>query len=288
MRHWFKYYLTPIQGASSSQGIDRHFQDHQKTMGGYEADVAYATQESFFTQYLWMYHSGRLAFYAQFLLKHLKKEWCVLSVASGRCANEMYLHENGYDVTCSDLEVFGAYPQTQQLFPALRWRPYNVLQGPFPRPFDAVMCLSLIYLFDDNDLDTFFQSVAGSLTPQGSLLLDSAGSPDNSLSWLIHDVLLKGEAYAKKIVFMLMRRGRPAVVKKHHGYRRTDRELIQAAVRNGFRLIAREDGAFLIDFERSSILGRIIKWHPLISKTFSILGRTNPYIRMFKFQRIAD
>lgn len=202
MRHWFKYYLTPIPGASSSQGIDRHFQDHQKAMGGYEADGAYATQESFFTQYLWMYHTGRLAFIAQFLIKHLKKEWCILSVASGRCACEIYLQENGYDVTCSDLELFGAYPQTQQLFPAFRWEPYNVMQGPFPRQFDAVMCLSLIYLFDDNDLDTFFQNVAGSLTPQGSLLLDSAGSPDNGLSWLIYDVLLKGEAYAKKIVFM--------------------------------------------------------------------------------------
>ena len=167
MRHWFKYYLTPIQGASSSQGIDRHFQDHQKAMGDYDSDGAYTTQESFFTQHLWMYHTGRLAFIAQFLVKHLKREWCILSVASGRCACEMYLQENGYDVTCSDLELFSAYPQTQQLFPAFRWEPYNVMQGPFPRQFDAVMCLSLIYLFDDNDLDTFFQNVAGSLTPPG-------------------------------------------------------------------------------------------------------------------------
>ncbi len=47
-----------------------------------------------------------------------------------------------------------------------------------------------------------------------------------------------------------------------------------------FSMIAGEDGVLMIDFERRSILGRIIKWHPLISKTFSFMDQAIPCIKI--------
>ncbi len=284
MRAWYKYWLGEIGTHDQDLSIDQNFAEHAKTIGGFAPDAFYETKESFFQHYLWEYHEGRLAAYNQFLKKRLSKDAAVLSVASGRCANELLLSEKGYPITCSDLERFAAHDQTQKLFPSFQWISYNVLEGPHAPPVDAVICLSTIYLFNDQQLDDFFKNISESLTPGGHLLLDSAGSPDNFLSWLIHDIVLRYETRFKKWLSLLMGSER-GVIRKFHGYRRTDKDIFDVAQRHGFQLMYLEKTAFLTEFKRSSIVGRVINGIPCSTFLFSKLGKSIPYIRLFDFQK---
>jgi SAM-dependent methyltransferase len=251
MRPWYKYELTEPGQPGGDRGIDATFADHEKAMRGYRPDEAYRDREAFFQKYLREFQDGRLAFYDSFLKSHLAFGVRILSLGSGRCANELALLEKGYDVTCSDLERFEAYPQTKELFPRFVWEPLNILNGPAPSRYGAVISLSMIYLFDDAALDRFFQHCAQSLEDRGHLLLDSAGSPDNRLAWLILNVLLPLETQAKRLLFFMIGRGWRGIVRKHHGYRRTDQEIIEKARRQGFILVAQVPGAFLNEFRRS-------------------------------------
>src|SRR3989338_2648986 len=187
MRELYKYSLDPLSKGKTYLPIDHDFIDHEKAMGGYKADDAYNSKSAFFNKYFLGYHLGRLEYYDVFLRKHLKKDWNVLSIASGRCVNELFLIEDGYRITCSDLKVFDSYKETKKLFPKFKFVEHDILKAPAEK-CDAVICLSLIYLFNDDDLFTFFKNVSDSLKIGGHLILDSAGSSDNLLSYLIHNV----------------------------------------------------------------------------------------------------
>jgi len=187
MRKWYKYFLDPLRRGRIYLPIDSNFYDHEKAMGGYKADDAYLSKSTFFNKYFWGYHIiGRLGCYDNFLRKHLKKDKDILSIASGRCANELFLIEDGYKITCSDLKVFDSYKETKTLFPQFDFVEHDILNGPFFLKYDAVICLSLIYLFNEEKLLTFFRNVSDSLKTGGHLILDSAGSTDNLMSYLIH------------------------------------------------------------------------------------------------------
>ena len=77
------------------------------------------------------------------------------------------------------------------------------------------------------------------------------------------------------------------LVKSHHGFRRTDEEIVESARRSGFEFVSREDFDFLSEFRRSVLLNGIMNRSSLAQRIFSILGRRNPYIRMFKFKKIS-
>ena len=148
------------------------------------------------------------------------------------------------------------------------------------------MCLSLIYLFDQKDLKNFFRNVQKILKPGGLLILDSAGSPDNNLSYLIHDILLKIETILKWLVKAIINKTRYGFVIKHHGYRRTDKEIIECAKQYGFELIDKQNYAFLTEFRRSYFFNRMIKSGSTVEKIFNSIGKNIPYIRMFCFRRV--
>jgi hypothetical protein len=209
-------------------GIDDRYEDHAKGMGGYDADDGYKSKVDFFNKYFFGYHLGRLQCYDEFIRRHLNKEDDTLSIASGRSANELYLMEDGYRITCSDLDISDElYRETANLFSKFKFHRLNILQSPAPVPYDAVLNFSLIYLCDDVKLRTFFRHVSQSLKSGGKLILDSAGSPDNFLSYLIHDCLLKWEQTILLRTKRLFTTSRlEGVVIKHHGFRRTDDEIV--------------------------------------------------------------
>ena len=120
----------------------------------------------------------------------------------------------------------------------------DILEGPTRQQYDVILCLSLIYLFNDQELSRFFNNVHASLTAGGSLIFDSAGSPDNLLSHWINDVYLRHEANAVRW-FKALKYGKPhVIIAKHQGYRRTDAEILGAATSCGFELIAQEKAPF--------------------------------------------
>src|ERR1700756_4672350 len=99
MRRWGKHNVVP---RSQPAATHREDADHQfALMGGYEPDEASRSKAAFFPQHLDAH--PRLVAYARYLQRHIRKDERVLSVASGRCANELRLMETiGCDITCSD------------------------------------------------------------------------------------------------------------------------------------------------------------------------------------------
>lgn len=285
MRKWYKFSLDAGRQGKIFIPMDNTYDEHKRAMGGYSADNAYRSEPEFFNKYFFNYQLHRLEYYDRFLRKHLKKEDKVLSVASGRCANELYLLQGGHRITCSDLDTFDAIQATKALFPEFEYIKLNILTGASDKKYDAILCLSLIYLFDESDLLRFFKNVSDSLNKNGYLILDSAGPCDNLLSYMIHDLLLKYETILVRFVKFFLTGKLNGIIRQHFGYRRTDKEIIESAKKFGLELVCQENYAFLSEFKRSRIFNLIIKENSIMEKIFSVIGRNIPYIRMFKFKK---
>lgn len=283
MKSWYKYIATADLDAAVVQPISSTFEEHENDLGGFEANDHYVSKEAFFQTY---FHGSRRACnYDRFIAKHVTKDQAILSLASGRSANEMMLMDRGFNVTCSDLALPESYPLAKLMFPQMEQWELDILARPSEMRFDVVLCLSLIYLFDDQQLASFFANVRSSLKESGYLILDSSGPPDHYLAHWINEVYLKYEA---KVVRFFRRRkyAKPyIIIKKHHGYRRSDRDIVDAALDCGLALTAQENYDFTHEFERSRVLGRMFDVLPFLRAVFGLLGRPMPYTRMFKLQR---
>ncbi len=283
MRKWHKFIVTADLEASPFQPISSTFEEHELDIGGFESNVHYESKEAFFQAYF--YGDRRAPNYDRFIAQHVTKDQEILSIASGRAANELMLMDRGFNITCSDLALPESYSQVKRLFPQMEQWELDILAGPSERKFDVVLCLSLIYLFDDPQLERFFTNVHASLKKEGSLILDSAGPPDNQLAHWINESYLRHEAKGVRR-YLDRKHARPhIIVKKHHGYRRSDREILLAAEKHGLTLEAQSNYDFSHEFERSRVVGRMIGLLPPLRPVVAQLGRSIPYTRMFKLKR---
>jgi len=254
MRSWFKYYLAYGNPDPKEGCLYENYEAHATAMGGYHGHPAYQSKEAFFDQFFHDFQLGRLEIYDRLIRGMMAKEDRILSLGCGRAANELKLLGEGYDILATDMGRLPALEETLKLFPEFRFRELDILKVASPEEVDGVLSLSLIYLFDDDELKTFFRNVAGTMKEGGYLVLDSAGSPDNLLSFLIHDVLLKMEVGLGWFLMMFFsRQGKPRVVKKHHGYRRRDEEIIDVAKVVGFEFEGQRNDGFLFEFSRSRL-----------------------------------
>jgi hypothetical protein len=285
MRSWIKYQIDDSTDEVKRSTQDSLFSEHANAMGyGKENDVS-EDKNKFFDKYYYNYHSGRLLNYDKFLRRCIKKSDKILSVASGRSANELRLLEEGYDMTCSDLERLPSYDHTKKLFPDYEFITLDILKQSTDRKYDCLVSLSLIYLFSNEQLNVFFCNLSKSCRENGCLILDSAGSPDNILSYFIHDILVKYETYLVRFLKNLFRNKKYGLTIQDFGYRRKDLEIVEIAKKNGFELIEQENSAFLAEFQRSRLLRDLIKIR-LVKNIFSAIGKSVPYIRMYLFRKI--
>lgn len=284
MRKWYKYWIDPHLQGIQHLSIDADFFAHSKAMGGYKPDPACINAESFFSRYL-PRNGSRHDCYNEFLQCCLKKKQRVLSLGSGRAANEAFLFHQGYNVTCSDIEVPPVFRATQAFFQGLSYRCLDILKTPAEARYDAVVVLSLIYLFTDVQLKKALENIQQSIEGDGYLVLDSAGSPSNFLSSLLHEFLLPIEAHISRLISFFKHGKLPGLVIKHHGYRRNDREITSIAKDAGFLLLFKKDYCFLSEFKRSVLLSKILKIDGWLVRIFERWGRSIPYVRMFYFKR---
>jgi SAM-dependent methyltransferase len=196
------------------------------------------------------------------------------------------LMEDGYDITCSDLETIPALAVTQKLFPGLRFNRLDILKSCAPARYDAMLALSLIYLFSEYDLNTFFRNCSDSLRPGGCLILDSAGAPDNLPAFFWHDICLRIESYIVRVLIWLRRGQIPLLTCKHFGYRRTSAEIISAARAAGFELAYQKDYVSASEFRRSVFFNLLVRQGGLVDKIFAVLGKSFPYTRMYDFRKL--
>lgn len=285
MRKWIKYYNDRRIKGKVFQDKSSAAEEHAKDMGGYHLDETYKNKTDFFEAWYLNQNDGRLEVYNQFIQGNLYKKDKILSLASGRSSAELYLMEKGYDISCSDLEELIIHRSAKLLFPSFRFFPLNILRSSSPEKYDAVTALSVLYLFDDDELNCFFENVSVSLNDGGSLILDPGGASDSLITLLIDNFLLKFEACVQRIILFCL--NKPcAAVEKHHGFRRSDQEIVTAAKAAGFVLLDTKHDDFLSEFRRSPILGALLKRSNLAKKVISVIGRRAPYIRLFMFKRI--
>jgi hypothetical protein len=286
MRKWVKYFNERSLRGKVFRDKSSAPEDHSKDMGGYDTDVSYKNKDDFFSKWYVNLHYGRLPAYNQFIQTHVDKKDKILSLASGRCAGELYLLEQGYDIACSDLKELNIHSGVKKLFPQFRFFPLDILRPSLQEKYDAIAALSLIYAFDDNELKLFFENTSNSLNAGGCLIIDPSGSSDNRITAFMDEVFLKYETYLKRIILFSL--GIPsAFVAKHHGFRRTDQEIVDIAKDAGFELIVIEYSDFLMEFRRSRFLGELLERSDWVKKAISIIGKKTPYIRLFKFELIA-
>ena len=199
--------------------------------------------------------------------------------------------EDGYSITCSDLGYPSSFQQAKTLFPNIDFVEMDILEVPPSVKYDAIIALSLIYLFDESDLGIFFKNVSDCLNVNGSLILDSSGSPDNFLSFFIHDIWLKYETCLVR--FLKRIKGRhDGLVIKDHGFRRTDIEIIELAKKYNLELVVQGNYGFLVEFTRSVIFSKIflkraMRLSSITNRVFSFIGKGVPYTRMYMFKKVS-
>ncbi|MFA5142594.1 MAG: class I SAM-dependent methyltransferase [Candidatus Omnitrophota bacterium] len=277
MRSWYKYFIN-YNTEEKIVAKDASFADHKKSMEGYSSAKGYGSKEDFFRTHFLNAHP-RHRYYHDYLRTHLNKADNILSIGSGRCVNELLLAEEGFSITCSDLEQ-PCMGETARLFPGMRFMKYDVTKGPVEDKFDSIICLSIFYLFDKTMLAEVFRNVSDSLKPGGSFIVDPCGAENNVWTRIIDDIICPLEMVLIMFLKRLTGKRRCIVTKKHQGYRTTNAELTAIAGKAGFRLRSIEKYDHFTEFGmRSNFFSRLPKG------IVRLFGRGAPYVRMISFEK---
>lgn len=277
MKRWHKYQLN-YKDKTRLFPKDSTFEDHKKSMQGYDSAEGYGSKEDFFKTHLYSAHP-RHRHYHDYLMTHLERSGSIFSIGSGLCANELLLVDAGFNIICSDLEQ-PCREETMRLFPRLRFVKYDVTQGPVPGNFDTVISLSMFYLFDDKQLAAVFKNIADGLRPGGTFILDPGGAEDNIGTRIIDDILYPLEIRSIRVLQRILKKKERVVAKKHQGYRTTDAEIISIAGKAGFRLRGTEKYDYFTELGMKGVL-----FGTMPRRAIEFLGRAVPYIRMFNFRK---
>ena len=284
MRVWKKVELMSVDTWAPVRSEYKVYEDFAKEMGGFGVDDSYQSKESFFHKYF----QGKYVAWDNYLRRNLLKDDEILSIGSGRCTNELKLLNDGYSISCSDLKIVPSYDASIQLFGTFPFLVLDILREYPDKEYDGIICLSMIFHFNKDDLDKFFRNINKGLSRGKFLLLEGGCGRDNLFS-LFWDVLyLPIEYKIFSFIYKLIGKRGKILVKSNHGFRRTDEEIVESARRSGFEFVSLENFEFLNEFRRSVLLNGIMNKSSLAQRIFSILGRWNPYVRIFKFKKISN
>ena len=112
MRNWHKFFLLKNSKIDMNLERDQNYFDHERSMGGYSENDYYKNKELFSEKYF----NNRYKFYNIFIKGNLFKKDKILSVGSGRCISELFLLNDGYNITCSDMEIPKCYEASKKFF----------------------------------------------------------------------------------------------------------------------------------------------------------------------------
>jgi len=286
MRKWIKFSIDYNSKGIKSKVKDQNYIEHSKAMGGYEISDNIDTKEVYLEKYFLNSFENRLSNYYDFISKRISKEDEILSLACGSCTTELQLQNDGYNnILCSDLDFPASYNKLKTLFPDFKFFIFNAMEDTLTSKKDTIIVLNLIYLFNQDELLHFFKNIKKSLKNGGQLVIDSAGSPDNWLSYFIHDILLPFEMiFLKRIIYFFKTGKWTGVYKQDFAYRRNDDKIIEAAKAAGFELIDKENYAFYVDFNRTMLIGGVISRVKFLKNLLKPLAKKIPYSRMFLFK----
>ena len=246
---------------------------------GYSFRNPPSDKEHFFKKYL----VGIYRDWDNFIRLEISAPNDVLAIGSGPAINELHLIDHGFKVTCSDLVIPPSYGQAKEIFGSFPYVEYDALKEEPYRLFDSVICLSVMYLFDERAMNLFFENMRKGLTDGGRLILDGAGPEDSLFSYLWDNLVLCPEKYMLALRRSLFNRTMSRVEKEPHGFKYKNKEIIAIAKSHGFELVRVHNYSFLTEFRRSGLIRWFTDGSRVAHFLFTQLGRLNPYVRMFAF-----
>jgi hypothetical protein len=283
MRLWKKIRILDAR-IDTPRFENKVYEDFSKEMGGYDVDDSYQSKESFLNKYF----QTRYVIWDTYLRRNLHKDDEILSIASGRCINELKLLNDGYSITCSDLKIIPSYDASVKLFGTFPFLALDIIRKFPEKEYDCIICLSLIFNFNKDDLDNFFCHVNKGLSLNKYLVLDPGGGGDNCFSFFWDLLYLPIEYKMYSFISKIIGIPKKTLVDFNFGFRFTNKDIIESARRSGFEFVSLENFNFLDEFCRSILLRAIISRSSIAQRIFSILGRWNPYNRMFKFKKVSN
>ena len=287
MRKWEKRFLIRGENKILKEIDGASYYKFSKQMNFYKADKnAYLSIESFFKKYL----IDRYIAYRDFILQSLPisilKNGRILSIASGRGINELDLiYNHNAQILLTDLEIPNCLPIQKKLFGEFEYKKLDILKtlNDYEEgSFDAIISVSLIYAFDEKELNIFFKNISYLLKKDGVFILDSSGSPDNFLAYFIHNIYLPIECGIVFGISKIFNLKRSYVIDKNYGYRRNDKEILDVSKAHKLMLVNQKNYMETVDFERSLVVLKLLEIFPNFKNFLKILGAHVPYTRMFK------
>ena len=280
MRIFNKYWVEPGKG-KEFRSIEKSFESHSSAMGGYEVDESYKSKNVFLEKWF----RGRHVSYDSFVKKFISKNENILSIASGRCINELKLIDEGYNITCSDLVIPSCYIPAKDLFGEFEFIKLDILKEVPSKIYGKIICISLIWAFNKDEMNVFFKNIHNGLDNGGIAIVELSVSPDNLLSFLFHDIYLRCESNVLRIIAPVFGRSLKRI-KEIHGYRYSTKEIIQIASENHFKLVDILACEPLLEFQRSPLFCSLIEKSDPIKKVLTIIGSLIPYSRIFALSKI--
>ena len=283
MRSWHKFFLSKNSEIDMNLAGDQTYFDHERSMDGYNENKYYKNKELFSETYF----NNRYKSYTIIIKKFLSKKNKILSIGSGRCISELTLLNDGYNIICSDMEIPNCYKASKKIFCNYEYQKLNILEENLNQKFNSVICFSMIYLFQEKDLEIFFKRISNLLENEGLLVVDPGGSEANLFSLIYDKIYLPTESY---LVFLLSKLfGRQYFLfKKHQGYKFANKELIKIAKKNGFEFLQIDESDYELEFSRSKLLCFLMRKFPKTKGIFNLFGKLLPYVRIFTFKKISE
>jgi SAM-dependent methyltransferase len=250
-------------------------------MGGYQVDQSYTEKNQFIAKWF----NGRYINYDAFIRKHVKKSGSILSIASGRAVNELQLIADGFDVTCSDLERPASHEDSIKLFGEHKYIEADILGEMPPKKYESVICIGLICCFNEKEMRVALNNMNRILEKGGILVLELSVSPDNLLSYLLHDIWLRYETLILPYYYNI--KGRKFKrVRELHGYRYKTKEITGMLKSEEFDVFDYFSCESLLEFQRSRIIGTLMERIRCLEPVFSAIGKNIPYSRLFAARKM--
>ena len=229
-----------MAAAGSGAGhIDRTAEEFAQTMG-------YGRSYESAAQFLRVHARDWIQELHQVFRELLERDRAVLSIGSGECEHEIPFVLDGYDILSTD--VVASATESQRLFPALRFELFDALNPTPIGRFDDVLVAGMDSYFADPEFSRLLANIRGLLRPGGRLLF-TLRYRDNLATWVIDRVGIPATCWLLRLAAFIRRTGSRWALKPH-GYRRSIREIVDAAARHGFRLGRMRHAGFGVELTR--------------------------------------
>ena len=267
MRKGYRY-ITVRKDEKFSNSIDSCIDDFSEGMGYQRLVDKFVDREDFISGFF-SYRPNR-EFNAA-LRQLLSKDRAIFGVGSGFGEHEILFHLDGFRITASDIVEF-PLKVTSGIFPDFKVRFFDIFGSSLPEACDDLLITGLDSYFDDTKVKQLFNNTVVILRKlagqKQKRLIFVLRYQDNPFTWFIDRLLLPFEAALKNLCFKLIRANK-ICRKKHHGNRRSIREISFFAANSGYKLNRLMFAGFGAELHRSSMLNRF----PLLQKIISFCDK---------------